>query len=34
MVALRMEPARAVLPFGANNTLKVIARYADGQKRM
>ena len=34
MVALRMEPARAVLPFGAKQPLKVIARYADGQKRM
>ena len=32
MVALRMEPARAVLPFGAKQPLKVIARYADGQE--
>ena len=32
MVALRMEPARAVLPFGARQPLKVIARYADGRE--
>ncbi len=32
MVALRMEPARAVLPFGAHQPLKVIARYADGRE--
>ena len=32
MVALRMEPARTVLPFGARQPLKVIARYADGRE--
>ena len=32
MTSLRMEPPRAVLPFGARQPLKVIARYADGSE--